>query len=161
MVAVQNTWHVQGRYMTRERVPDRRHTWRQKATIVDAASGRREVFYVEFGEYDDGRLAELWITSHKCGDSFTRGTMDTLAKSLSLALQCGTSPHDMAKTLRGQNYPPSGRVDAPNSSVTSCTSLADYIAQEIVACYDKDGRFIHRVPSNGALVNVPDAPVGK
>lgn len=127
-------------YMPRERVPDRRHTWRQKATIVDTESGRREVFYVEFGEYLDGRLAEVFITSHKCGDSFTRGMMDTLAKSISLALQSGTSPHDMARTLRGQNYPPCGRVDAPGSTIEQCSSLADYIAQEIVACYGEDGQ---------------------
>lgn len=130
-----------GHYMPRERVPDRRHVWRQKVAINDPDGGR-QTFYVDFGEYDDGRLAEVFITSHKCGDSFTRGMMDTLARSISLALQSGTSPHEMAATLSGQNYPPSGRVDAPGSKVAECTSLADYISQEIKAHYGADGKHI-------------------
>ncbi len=129
-----------GHYMARQRLPERRHTWRQKVTIVDRESGRPETFYVDFGEYDDGRLAEVWVTSHRMGDSFTRGTMDTVGKTISVGLQSGTSPHEMAHTLLGQNYPPHGKVVAVGSAVTECTSLADYIAQEIVACYGEDGR---------------------
>ena len=144
-----------GHYMTRERVPDRRHTWRQKATIIDTESGRHETFYVEFGEFADGRLAEVWVTSHKCGDSFTRGMMDSVAKTSSLALQSGTHPHELAKTLRDQNYPPCGKVLAPSSTVVHCTSLADYIAQEIVACYGEDGRRRLSDP-DGAAVSIPE-----
>ena len=126
--------------MARQRLPDRRHTWRQKATIHDKDSGRPETFYVDFGEYEDGRLAEVFVTSHRMGDSFTRGTMDTLGRTISVGLQSGTSPHDMAHTLRRQNYPPHGRVEAAGSSVVACTSLADYIAQEILANYGADGK---------------------
>ena len=48
------------KYMTRERLPERHHTWRQKVTIVDTISGRH-CFYVDFGEYGDGRLAEIFF----------------------------------------------------------------------------------------------------
>jgi hypothetical protein len=125
--------------MARERMGDRRRTWRQKVVIVDDATGSRTGFYVDFGEYSDGRLAELFVTSSKMG-TFARGTMDSLARSVSLALQCGTSPHEMAKTLLGQCYPPAGRVEADGSLVTECTSIADYIGREIMACYGDDGR---------------------
>lgn len=126
------------RYMARQPLPDRRRTWRQKVRIVDSSSGAH-TFYVGFGEYDDGRLAEIFITSHKTG-SFVRGALDSLARSVSLALQSGTFPLDMAHQLRGQNYPPQGKVEAEGSTVTECTSIADYIGQEIEACYGEDGK---------------------
>jgi ribonucleoside-diphosphate reductase alpha chain len=125
-------------YMAREPIPDRRHVWRQKVSITDSRSGHH-TFYVDFGEYPDGRLAEVFITAQKCG-TFVRGVMDSLARSVSLALQSGTSPLDMALQLLGQNYPPQGTVDAVGSSVTECLSIADYIGQEIQACYGADGR---------------------
>ena len=126
-------------YMTREPIPMRRHTWRQKVYIHDTANGHRHTFFVDFGEYDDGRLGEVFIVAQRTG-TFVRGTLDALARSISLALQSGTSPHEMARTLCGQDYPPQGRVEAEGSSVTSCTSLADYIGQEINMCYGEDGR---------------------
>ncbi len=124
--------------MVRERVPERRRCWRQKVRISDAAIGT-VTFYVEFGEYDDGRLAEVFITSHRMG-TFARGVMDSLARSASLALQSGTAPLDLARTLRGQCYPPGGRVVAEGSSVAECSSIADYLGREIAATYGEDGR---------------------
>ena len=126
------------RYMTREPLEGRRRTWRQKVRIVDTDSGSH-TFYVDFGGYADGRLAEIFITAHKTG-TFVRGTLDSLARSVSLALQSGTSPLDMARQLRGQDYPPHGRVEAHGSTVTECLSIADYIGQEIMANYGDDGR---------------------
>ena len=125
-------------YAIRERMPDRRCVWRQKVRIIDINSGKH-TFYVDFGEYADGRLAEVFVTSHKAG-TFIRGTLDTLARSVSLALQSGTSPLEMARILRGQEYPPHGRIEADGSTVTECLSIADYIGQEIEACYGEDGR---------------------
>jgi ribonucleoside-diphosphate reductase alpha chain len=127
------------RYMVRERLPSRRHTWRQKVYIHDAASGARHTFFIDFGEYADGRLGEVFITAHKCG-TFVRGTLDALAQSISVALQSGTSPLEMARTLIGQDYPPQGRVEAEGSDIESCTSVADYIGREIERCYGEDGR---------------------
>lgn len=130
-------------YMAREKLPERRLTWRQKVCIRDEVQGDHK-FYVDFGEYPDGRLAEVFITSHKTG-TFVRGTLDTLGRTISIALQSGTSPMDMAEHLRGQDYPPKGVVEAPSSTVSECMSIADYIGQEIAANYGADGRR-RRVP---------------
>ena len=127
------------KYMARERLPERRHMWRQKVYIHDAESGVRHTFFVDFGEYEDGRLGEVFITAHKCG-TFVRGTLDALAQSISVALQSGTSPREMAKTLIGQDYPPCGRVESEGSTVEECQSVADYIGREIEASYGEDGR---------------------
>lgn len=126
-------------YMTRECLPARRATWRQKVQIVDRDDGRTHTFYVEFGEYPDGRLAELFVTGHRL-DTFARGALDALARTASLALQSGTSPHEVAHTLRGMDYPPRGRVQAEGSAITEASSLADYIGQEIEASYGTDGK---------------------
>ena len=126
------------RYMTRDRLPPRRHTWRQKVRVHDSVLGA-QTFYVDFGEYEDGRLAEVFITAHKTG-TFLRGVLDTLAQTISIGLQSGTSPLDMAAHLRGKDYPPAGRVEAAGSTVAECLSIADYIGQEIEANYGLDGR---------------------
>lgn len=131
--------HAEGRYMARVAMPARRRVWRQRVVITNKDDGVRHVFYVEFGEYDDGRLGEVFITAHRTG-TFVRGALDTLAQTVSVALQSGTSPHEIARTLRDQAYPPHGAVEAEGSEVHCCASLADYIAQEIVASYGSDGR---------------------
>lgn len=127
------------KYMAREKLPARRHTWRQKVYIYDSNSGVCHTFFIDFGEYDDGRLGEVFITAHKTG-TFVRGTLDALAQSISVALQSGTSPLQIAKTLMGQEYPPYGKVEAEGSTITECESISDYIGQEIRACYDEDGK---------------------
>ena len=119
--------------MTRERLPDRRACWRQKLVIHDRGGGRQP-FFVDFGEYPDGRLAEVFITASKAG-TFVRGTLDALARTVSLALQEGTPPEQVALTLLGLDYPPQGRVEADGSAVGHCASIADYLGQEIRATY--------------------------
>lgn len=145
-----------GHYMTREKLPERRKILRQKVVIHHPETGAH-TFYVEFGEFEDGRLGEVFITAHKTG-TFVRGTLDALARSISLALQSGTSPRELAKTLCGMDYPPSGLVSAPFSRVDgkTCSSIADYIGQEIMACYGEDGK---RLPVIKQLVvELPPAP---
>ena len=124
--------------MAREPLPSRRSTWRQKVRIVDSESGSH-TFYVDFGEYTDGRLAEIFVNAHKTG-TFVRGALDTMARSMSLALQTGTAPLDLARQLLGQEYPPQGLVEAEGSTIATCLSIADYIGQEIEANYGADGR---------------------
>ncbi len=136
--------------MTREVLPTNRRNWRQKVVIHDRDSGRHS-FYVEFGEYADGRLGEVFVTAHRMG-TFTRGTLDALARSISLSLQSGTSPHQCAKMLVGMDYPPQGVVEADGSAVRTCTSLADYIGQEILSSYGDDGK---RLPM---VLDDPPAP---
>ena len=127
-------------YAKRECLPEKRRTWRQKVRIHDPVMGTH-VFYVEFGDYQDGRLGEVWITAQRMG-TFTRGTLDALARSISLSLQSGTSPAQCSLMLLGMDYPPNGPVEAEGSSVTKCSSLADYLGQEIQASYGADGRRI-------------------
>ncbi|MEJ2518597.1 MAG: vitamin B12-dependent ribonucleotide reductase, partial [Methyloceanibacter sp.] len=66
----------------RERLPDRRKGYTQKAVV-----GGHKV-YLRTGEYDDGRLGEIFIDMHKEGAAF-RSLMNNFAIAVSVGLQHG------------------------------------------------------------------------
>ncbi|MFV0296759.1 MAG: vitamin B12-dependent ribonucleotide reductase, partial [Hyphomicrobiaceae bacterium] len=66
----------------REKLPTRRKGYTQKATV-----GGHKV-YLRTGEYDDGRVGEIFIDMHKEGAAF-RSLMNNFAIAISLGLQYG------------------------------------------------------------------------
>lgn len=111
----------------REKLPDRRVSWVQKAKV-----GGQTVF-LTFGEYDDGRLGEIFIDTSKMG-SFARGALDALARMTSVALQCGTPVEEVVKALSELNFPPNGELEG--SVLTGeVTSVVDWVAMEIAHYY--------------------------
>ncbi|PWB63904.1 MAG: ribonucleoside-diphosphate reductase, adenosylcobalamin-dependent, partial [Bradyrhizobiaceae bacterium] len=66
----------------RERMPDRRKGYTQKAVV-----GGHKV-YLRTGEYDDGRLGEIFIDMHKEGAAL-RSLLNNFAIAVSLGLQYG------------------------------------------------------------------------
>src|SRR5690606_23494555 len=66
----------------REKLPNRRKGYTQKAVI-----GGHKV-YLRTGEFDDGRLGEIFIDMHKEGAAF-RAMMNNFAIAISLGLQYG------------------------------------------------------------------------
>ena len=115
--------------MTRTKLPDRRRQWTQKARIGG------NVYYLAVGEYPDGSIGEVFLDAHKHG-TFARGILDALARTISVALQCGTPLVEICKALRGLSYPPEGTVMG-SDQVTEATSVVDWIAQELEAAYTK------------------------
>jgi ribonucleoside-diphosphate reductase alpha chain len=107
----------------RAKLPERRRTWHQECVI----DNRRYV--LSFGEYDDGRLGEIWVDTGKEGD-FTRGIADAFARMASLALQTGASPANVAHLMVGLAFPPGGPV-AGSKCAATCKSVIDWIGQEI------------------------------
>ena len=105
----------------RKRPPDRRTSWTQKVRIGG------QVFYLGFGEYEDGSLAELFLDANKEG-TYVRGILGAFAKLASVALQCGAPVEEVAKCLRDCNFPPQGQVEG-SPAVQACTSVVDWIAQ--------------------------------
>ena len=113
--------------MPRVRPPDRRASWTQKARIGGMAC------YLGFGEDKEGRLCEVFITCNKEG-TLVRGLLDALARVASTALQCGASAGEVAGAMRNCNFPPNGPAFR-NGEMLICSSLADWVAQEIEAAY--------------------------
>lgn len=111
----------------REPLPQRRRCWTQKARIGGQA------VYLNVGEYEDGRPGEIFVDISKQG-TFLRGVMAALARTSSIALQCGADVSVVIHALRGANYPPNGPVDG----TTACRvamSVTDWIAAELAAKY--------------------------
>jgi ribonucleoside-diphosphate reductase alpha chain len=90
-------------------------------------------FYLGMGEYADGRLGEIWIDANKAG-SFANGILGTVARTASVLLQNGCDICEVVHSFRELNFPPRGLVEG-SRNVAQCTSLPDWIAQEIEAEY--------------------------
>ena len=116
--------------MPREKMSDRRASWTQRVEL----EGQK--FYATFGEYADGRLGEVFVVvGTGIEGTFARGVLDGLARMTSLAIQCGCPLADVVKALRGINFPPNGKVVGSGSLVKDCTSVVDWLAQEMEAAY--------------------------
>lgn len=117
--------------LPREPLPTRRRTWRQKGRIEGVS------FLVEFGEYPDGRLGEVWIEAKLEGTTI-RGLLGALARVISISLQSGVPASTVVHSLQGMCFPPAGEVRGEGAA-SSCSSIADWVAQEIERVYVKGG----------------------
>jgi ribonucleoside-diphosphate reductase alpha chain len=110
------------RIRAREKMPDRRKGYTQKAVV-----GGHKV-YVRTGEYDDGRLGEIFIDMHKEGAAF-RAMMNNFAIAISLGLQYGVPLESIVEAFTFTRFEPGRFVQAttrsrtpPRSSTTSFAS---------------------------------------
>lgn len=113
----------------REPLPARRRSWTQRVRIGE------HTVYMCVGEYEDGRPGEIFVDVSKQG-TFLRGVMGSLARMVSIALQCGAGVDIIIHALRGADYPPNGLVEW-SDSVTECSSVTDWMASELEAYYKK------------------------
>lgn len=113
--------------MSETPLPDRRKTIRYSVKI----EGQR--FYLDCGEYDGGRLGEIFITCAK-GGSFLRGMLDTAARLVSKMLQDGKPIEEIVEILRCHDFPPNGSVEG-SQHVKEAKSVPDWIAQELYHAY--------------------------
>jgi ribonucleoside-diphosphate reductase alpha chain len=108
-------------------LPTRRANWTIKVHIEGQA------VFLCCEEYPDGTLGGIFLDISKQG-TFTRGICDSLARMVSIALQNGTPIEKVISALRGLNFPPSGVVSG-SVLVQECTSIPDWIAQELEGVY--------------------------
>ena len=114
----------------REILPPRRRTWTQHVHIDG------QTVYLCVGEYDDGRPGEIFVDVSKQG-TFLRGVMTSLARMVSISLQCGADISVVVHALKGSDYPPAGPVNG-SCDVKECLSVTDWIARELEAVYMPD-----------------------
>ncbi|HKP54793.1 MAG TPA: LAGLIDADG family homing endonuclease [Chloroflexia bacterium] len=115
------------REVRREKLPNRRAGYTQKATIAG------HNLYVRTGEYEDGRLGEVFIDMHKEGAAF-RSVMNCFAIAVSLGLQYGVPLDEYVDAFIYTRFEPSGRV-LGNDHIKMVTSVIDYIFRELAICY--------------------------
>jgi ribonucleoside-diphosphate reductase alpha chain len=115
----------------RERMPDRRKGYTQKAVV-----GGHKV-YLRTGEYDDGRIGEIFIDMHKEGAAL-RSIINNFAIAISLGLQYGVPLEEYVDAFTFTRFEPNGPVQG-NDSIKYATSIIDYVFRELAVSYM--GRF--------------------
>ena len=111
----------------REKLPGRRKGYTQKASV-----GGHKV-YLRTGEYDDGRLGEIFIDMHKEGAAF-RSLMNNFAIAISLGLQYGVPLEEYVDAFTFTRFEPAGLVQG-NETIKNATSILDYIFRELAVSY--------------------------
>jgi ribonucleoside-diphosphate reductase alpha chain len=112
---------------TREKMPDRRTGYIQKAVV-----GGHKV-YIHTGEYRDGRLGEIFIDMHKEGAAF-RAMMNNFAIAISLGLQYGVPLEEYVEAFTFTRFEPAAFVQG-NERIKNATSILDYVFRELAVSY--------------------------
>ena len=111
----------------RIKMPDRRKGYIQKVTI-----GNHKV-YLHTGEYDDGKLGEIFIDTSKEGE-LVKALMNNFAIAISLGLQYGVPLDEFINAYVGTKFEPSGKIEG-NDRILSASSILDYIFRELAISY--------------------------
>ena len=111
----------------RFQMPDRRKGYIQKATVGD------HKVYLHTGEYDDGKIGEIFIDTNKEGE-LVKALMNNFAIAISLGLQYGVPLEEYVDAFIETKFEPSGKVYG-NDRILSATSILDYIFRELAISY--------------------------
>ncbi|MEL6375303.1 MAG: vitamin B12-dependent ribonucleotide reductase, partial [Pseudomonadota bacterium] len=123
----------------REKLPSRRKGYTQKAVV-----GGHKV-YLRTGEYEDGRVGEIFIDMHKEGAAF-RSLMNNFAIAVSLGLQYGVPLDEYVDAFTFTRFEPAGLVQG-NETIKNATSILDYIFRELAVSYLERSDLAHVDPN--------------
>ena len=116
-------------------MPDRRKGYIQKATIGD------HKVYLHTGEYEDGKIGEIFIDTSKEGE-LVKALMNNFAIAVSLGLQYGVPLDEYISAFVGTKFEPSGKVHG-NDRILSASSILDYIFRELAISYQNREDLAH------------------
>jgi ribonucleoside-diphosphate reductase alpha chain len=119
----------------RRRLPKRRHGYVREATV-----GGHKV-YLRTGEYEDGKLGEIFIDMYKEGASF-KGLMNCFAVLASKALQYGVPLEELVDTFTFTRFEPAGMVSG-HEAIKNATSIIDYVFRTLGYDYTNRTDFVH------------------
>ena len=125
-------------------MPDRRKGYIQKVTI-----GSHKI-YLHTGEYDDGKVGEIFIDMNKEGE-LVKALMNNFAIAISLGLQYGVPLEEFVDAFIETKFEPSGEVKG-NDRILNASSILDYIFRELAISYLGREDFAH-TPSIGTSNN--------
>ena len=133
----------------RFQMPDRRKGYIQKATIGD------HKIYLHTGEYDDGKIGEIFIDTNKEGE-LVKALTNNFAIAISLGLQYGVPLEEFVDAFLDTKFEPSGKVYG-NDRILSATSILDYIFRELAISYLGKEQLAHTPNISNAEVKKDDA----
>ena len=111
----------------RSKMPDRRKGYIQKVTIGD------HKIYLHTGEYDDGKVGEIFIDMNKEGE-LVKSLMNNFAIAISLGLQYGVPLDEFVDAFIETKFEPSGEIYG-NDRILNASSILDYIFRELAISY--------------------------
>jgi len=111
----------------RSKMPDRRKGYIQKVTIGD------HKIYLHTGEYDDGKVGEIFIDMNKEGE-LVKALMNNFAIAISLGLQYGVPLDEFVDAFIETKFEPSGKIKG-NDRILNASSILDYIFRELAISY--------------------------
>ena len=125
--------------------PARRRKLPAKRTgmTIEGRVGGHQV-YLRTGEYDDGRLGEIFIDMHKEGATF-RSLLNCFAIAVSMGLQYGVPIEDFVEKFTFTRFEPQGVVSHPN--IKQATSILDFIFRVIGMEYLGETDYVHVKPA--------------
>ncbi|HBX81302.1 MAG TPA: vitamin B12-dependent ribonucleotide reductase, partial [Propionibacteriaceae bacterium] len=110
----------------RQRLPKSRVS-RTTSFSVAGAEG-----YVTSGQYDDGKLGEVFLKLGKQGSTLA-GVMDAFSIAISIALQYGVPLETYVQKFTNMKFEPAGMTDDPD--VRMAQSLLDYVFRRLALDY--------------------------
>ena len=111
----------------REALPSRRQGYAQKAYVGGHA------IYLHTGEFEDGRLGEIFISMAKDGAAF-RSVMNCFAIAVSIGIQHGVPLKAFVDSFVFTKFEPNGVVSG-HDRIQMATSIVDYIFRELAVSY--------------------------
>ena len=134
-------------------MPDRRKGYIQKATIGD------HKVYLHTGEYEDGKIGEIFIDTSKEGE-LVKALMNNFAIAVSLGLQYGVPLDEFINAFVGTKFEPSGKVHG-NDRILSASSILDYIFRELAISYQNREDLAHTPSIAGNDISSVDDQVSE
>ena len=128
----------------RSKMPDRRKGYIQKVSI-----GNHKI-YLHTGEYDDGKVGEIFIDMNKEGE-LVKALMNNFAIAISLGLQYGVPLDEFVDAFIETKFEPSGEIKG-NDRILSASSILDYIFRELAISYLGREDLAH-TPSINKVIN--------
>jgi ribonucleoside-diphosphate reductase alpha chain len=103
----------------KEKLPTKRTGWTQEAVV-----GGHKV-YVRTGEYEDGRVGEIFLDMYKDGAAF-KSLLNCFAIAISKGLQRGVPLEEYVETFTFTRFEPAGPVQG-HDNIKMATSILDYV----------------------------------
>ena len=111
----------------RSKMPDRRKGYIQKVSVGD------HKIYLHTGEYNDGKVGEIFIDMNKEGE-LVKALMNNFAIAISLGLQYGVPLEEFVDAFIETKFEPSGKISG-NDRILNASSILDYIFRELAISY--------------------------
>ena len=144
---VKESHNIKTKNHARFKMPDRRKGYIQKAQIGD------HKVYLHTGEYEDGKIGEIFIDTNKEGE-LVKAMMNNFAIAISLGLQYGVPLDEYVDAFIDTKFEPSGNVNG-NDRILSASSILDYVFRELAISYLGKEELAH-TPSIASSEDVND-----